>query len=93
MHHMSVVVTSEDEVVAALVQEVAATVAVGVVVTSPTSHRINSHHVNCVEQQTMQSSSAIKGLTHITWEKKRTQTQHLMEWTRIGTLIRVRLIT
>jgi hypothetical protein len=90
MHHVAVVVTQEDEEIAALVQEVAAMAVVGVVVTSSTSHRIDSPCVNYVEEQTMQSSSAIKGLIQTILEKKRTQMQqHLMEWTRIGTLIRM----
>jgi hypothetical protein len=48
------VVSSEDEVVAVLVQEVAAMVVAGVVVTSPTSHEIDSRHANCVEGQITQ---------------------------------------
>jgi hypothetical protein len=49
MPHEVEVVSSEDEVVVVLVQEVAAMVVVGVVVTSPTSHEIDSRHVNYVE--------------------------------------------
>jgi hypothetical protein len=73
MHHVAVVVTIGDAVVTTLVQEVAPMMVVGVMVTSPTSHKIDSHRVNYVEEQTMQSSSATKGLIQITWEKKRTQ--------------------
>jgi hypothetical protein len=45
------VVSSEGEVVAVLIQEVAAMVVAGVVVTSPTSHEIESRYANCVEGQ------------------------------------------
>jgi hypothetical protein len=48
------VVSSEDEVVAVLVQEVAAMVVAGVVVTSPTNPEIDSRHANCVEGQITQ---------------------------------------
>jgi hypothetical protein len=45
------VVSSKGEVVAVLIQEVAAMVVAGVVVTSPTSHEIDSRYANCVEGQ------------------------------------------
>jgi hypothetical protein len=74
------VVSSEDEVVTVLVQEVAAMVVAGVVVTSPRSHEINSHHANCVEGQITQSLSATRDLIQIIWEKKKMRMQqHLME--------------
>jgi hypothetical protein len=73
MYHVAVVVLPEDEVVVAPVQEVATMVVVGAVVTSSTSHGTDSRCANYVEEQAMQSSSAIKGLTQTTWEKKRTQ--------------------
>jgi hypothetical protein len=65
------VVSSEDEVVAVLVQEVAAMVVAGVMVTSPTSHEIDSRHANCVEGQITQSLSATRDLIQIIWEKKK----------------------
>jgi hypothetical protein len=69
-------------------------VVAGAVVTSPTSHKTDSCHANCVEEQTIWSSSATKGFIQIIWENKRMLMQlHLMEWTRTGTLSRVRLIT
>jgi hypothetical protein len=74
------VVSSEDEVVAVLVQEVAAMVVARVVVTSPTSHEIDSRHANCVEGQITQFLYATRDLIQIIWEKKRMRTQqHLME--------------
>jgi hypothetical protein len=74
------VVSSEDEVVAVLVQEVAAMVVVGVVVTSPTSHEIDSCHANCVEGQITQFLSATRYLIQIIREKKRMRMQqHLMK--------------
>jgi hypothetical protein len=60
MHHVVVVVTSEDEVVATLAQEVAATMVVGVVVTHPTSHEIDSPHVSYVEEQITPFSCATR---------------------------------
>jgi hypothetical protein len=51
-----------------------------VVVTSPTSHEIDSHHANCVEGQITQFLSATRDLIQIIWEKKRMRTQqHLIE--------------
>jgi hypothetical protein len=77
---MVVVVTSEDEVVVVLVQEVSATVVAGIMVTSPTSHIIDFRHVNYVKEQITRSLSAISGLIQITWEKRRMRMQqHLME--------------
>jgi hypothetical protein len=71
MPHEVKVASSEDEVVAVLVQEVAAMVVAGVMVTSPTSHEIDSRHANCVEGQITQFLSATRDLIQIIWEKKR----------------------
>jgi hypothetical protein len=75
------VVSSEDEVVVVLVQEVAAMVVAGVVVTSPTSHEIDSRHANYVEGQIIQSLSATRDLIQIIWEKKKYECSNIL-WSR-----------